>query len=131
MYKFFELKQFVHSKDCFPITAINHWLHFSPCTSPGCLHSVVWASPSPTRKPRFPHWSPPGFVLCICAKPAQSCPTLCDPVDCSPAGSSVHGILQATVLECVAISSPRGSSRPRDRSCTSCVSCAGRRILHR
>ena len=35
---------------------------------------------------------------------AQSCPTLCDPVDCSPPSSSVHGILQARVLECVAIS---------------------------
>ena len=35
---------------------------------------------------------------------AQSCPTLCDPVDCSPPGSSVHGILQARILEWVAIS---------------------------
>ena len=34
---------------------------------------------------------------------AQSCPTLCDPMDCSPPGSSVHGILQARILECVAI----------------------------
>ena len=35
---------------------------------------------------------------------AQLCPTLCDPMDCSLPGSSVHGILQASVLECVAIS---------------------------
>ena len=35
---------------------------------------------------------------------AQSCPTLCDPVDCSPPGSSIHGILQARILEWVAIS---------------------------
>ena len=42
--------------------------------------------------------------------------TLCDPVDCSPSGSSVHGILQARVLEWVAISFSRGSSRPRDRT---------------
>ena len=41
---------------------------------------------------------------------AQSCPTLCDPVDCSPPGSSVHGIPQARVLEWVAISFSRGSS---------------------
>ena len=41
---------------------------------------------------------------------AQSCPTLCDPMDCSPPGSSVHGIFQARVLECVAISFSRGSS---------------------
>ena len=44
----------------------------------------------------------------------QSCPTLCDPMDCSPPGSSVHGILQARILEWVAISFSRGSSRPRD-----------------
>ena len=45
---------------------------------------------------------------------AQSCVTLCDPIDCSPPGSSVHGILQARMLEWVAISFSRGSSRPRD-----------------
>ena len=45
---------------------------------------------------------------------AQSCPTLCDPMDCSPPGSSVHGILQARILEWVAISSSRRSSQPRD-----------------
>ena len=47
---------------------------------------------------------------------AQSCPTLCDPVDCSPPGSSVHGILQARILEWVAISFSRGSSWPRDQT---------------
>ena len=47
---------------------------------------------------------------------AQSCPTLCDPVDCSPPDSSIHGILQARVLEWVAISFSRGSFRPRDRT---------------
>ena len=45
---------------------------------------------------------------------AQSCPTLCDPVDCSLPGSSVHGILQARILEWVTISFSRGSSRPGD-----------------
>ena len=44
----------------------------------------------------------------------QLCPTLCDPMDCSLLGSSLHGILQARVLEWVAISFSRGSSRPRD-----------------
>ena len=43
-----------------------------------------------------------------------SCPTLCDPVDCSPPGSSVHGILQARILEGVALPFSKGSSRPRD-----------------
>ena len=47
---------------------------------------------------------------------AQSCPTLCDPIDCSLPGSSVHGIFQAIVLEWVAISFSRGSSRPRART---------------
>ena len=46
----------------------------------------------------------------------QSCPTLCDPVDCSPPGSSVHGILQARILEWVAISFSWGSSPARDRT---------------
>ena len=52
--------------------------------------------------------------MCVCAQSLQSCPTLCDPRDCSPPGSSVHGILQARKLEWVAISSSRGSSQLRD-----------------
>ena len=44
----------------------------------------------------------------------QLCPTLCDPMDCSPPGSSLHGILQAKILEWVALPSSRGSSQPRD-----------------
>ena len=47
---------------------------------------------------------------------AQSCLTLCNPMDFSPPGSSIHGILQARVLEWVAISFSRGSSQPRDRT---------------
>ena len=43
---------------------------------------------------------------------AQSCHTLCDPMDCSPPGSYVHGIFQARILEWVAISFSRGSSDP-------------------
>ena len=46
----------------------------------------------------------------------QSCPTLCDPIDCSLPGCSVHGILQAKILEWVAISHSRRSSQPRDQS---------------
>jgi len=45
---------------------------------------------------------------------AQSCPTLCDPMDCSLPGSSVHGILQARILEWVAIPFSRGSSQSKD-----------------
>ena len=53
----------------------------------------------------------------------QSCPTLCDPMDCSPPGSSVHGIFQARILEWVAISSCSESFQPKDRTHISCVSC--------
>ena len=52
---------------------------------------------------------------------AQLCPTLCDPMDCSPSGSSVHGILQARILEWVAISFSRGSSRPWDQTWVFCI----------
>ena len=47
---------------------------------------------------------------------AQSCPTLCDPMDCNLPSSSVHGIFQAIVLEWIAISFSRGSSQPRDQT---------------
>ena len=52
----------------------------------------------------------------------QSCPTLCDPMDCSPPGFSVYGILQARMLEWVAIPFSRGSSQPRDWTQVSCIS---------
>ena len=51
-------------------------------------------------------------------------------MDCGTPGSSVHGILQARVLEWVAISFSRGSSRPGDRTCVSCDSCIGRQVLY-
>ena len=51
----------------------------------------------------------------------QSCPTLCDPMDYSPPGSSVHGILQARIMQWVAIFFSRGSSRPRDQIWFSCI----------
>ena len=68
-------------------------------------------------------------ALC-CAFITQSCPTLCDPVDCSPPGSSVHGILQARILEWVAVPSSRGSSQPRNQTCFAYISCIGRRVLY-
>ena len=55
--------------------------------------------------------------LCVCV--AQSCPTLCDPMQCSPPGSSVHGILQARTLEWIVISSSSGFSGSRNRSLVS------------
>ena len=71
-----------------------------------------------------------GLAGSVCAQSLQSCPTLCDPMDCSLPGSSVHGILQARILEWVAMPSSRGSSRPRDRTQVSHVSCTGRQILY-
>ena len=54
------------------------------------------------------------WPVCSHAKSLQSCLTLCDPMDCNPPGSSVHGILQARMLEWVAMPSSRGSSRERN-----------------
>ena len=54
--------------------------------------------------------------MCVCAKSLQSRPTLCDLMVCSLPDSSVHGILQARILEWVSVPSSRGSSQPRDRT---------------
>ena len=62
--------------------------------------------------------------MCMCVLLAQWCPTLCDPMDCSPPGSSVHEISQARILEWAAIPFSRGSSRPRDQTQVSWI--AGR-----
>ena len=57
----------------------------------------------------------------MCVLVTKSCMTLCDPMDCILPGSSLHGILQATVLEWVAISFSRGSFQPRDQTRVSCT----------
>ena len=67
---------------------------------------------------------------CLACIHAQSYPVLGSPIDCSPPGSSVHGILQARALEWVAISSSRGFFWPRDQTHISCVSCIRRQILY-
>ena len=67
-------------------------------------------------------------LLCTCLRVkvliAQLCLTLCHPMDCSPPCSSVHGILQARILEWVAMPSSRASFQPRDQTPVSCI--AGR-----
>ena len=68
--------------------------------------------------------------VCMCAESLQSCQTRCNPTDCSPPDSSVHGILQARILEWIAISSSRGSSWPRDQTRIFYVSCMGSWILY-
>ena len=67
--------------------------------------------------------------LCVRAKSLQSCLTLCNPMDCSPPASSVHVILQARILEWVAVPSSRGSSLPRDGNWVSCSSCIAARLF--
>ena len=67
------------------------------------------------------------IYLQVRAQTLQLCLTLCDPVDCSPQRSSVHEILQARILEWVAISFSKGSSQPEDQTH---ISCAGRRVLY-
>ena len=68
------------------------------------------------------------MCVCVCmhVKSLQLCPTLCDPVDCSPSDSCVHEILQAGILERLATPSSRESSRPRNRTHISRI--AGRRF---
>ena len=97
-------------------------------------HLLLWSPVGPVttcwfRRHRLGgRYSPilPNGKGCACER-AQSCPTLCDPMDCSPPGSSVHGILQARILEWVAISFSRASSWTGDWTCISCI---GRRILY-
>ena len=66
-----------------------------------------------TQMPRKANQSPQNEVWCVLV--TQSCLTLCIPMDCSPPGSSVCGILQARILEWVAIPFSRGSSQPRNQ----------------
>ena len=62
------------------------------------------------------------LLICRCCYlVTKLCPILCDPMDCSPPGSSAHGICQARILEWVAISFCRGSSHSRDQICVSCL----------
>ena len=81
---------------------------------------TVWLLSLRIRHLKFIH-----VFLCVLSRP-----TLCDPMDCSLPGSSVHEILQARIPEWVAISSSRGFSPPTDWTHISCVSCIGRWILY-
>ena len=86
-----------------------------PAHLTGCHHMLIWS-----------HCP----CVCVCAKSLQLCPTLCNPMDCSPPGSSVHRILQTGILERVTMLSSRGSFQPRDRTCISYVPCIGRLALY-
>ena len=73
------------------------------------------------------HIKPLGAELCSVA---QSCLMLCDPINCSLPCSSIHGMLQAGILERIAISYSRGSTWPRDWTCVSCISWFGKWIFY-
>ena len=73
---------------------------------------TISPSPQPGRLSLTHHWLEECHIRW--GEIAESCPTLCDPVDCNLLGFSVHGILQARILEWIAISFSRGSSWPRD-----------------
>ena len=70
------------------------------------------------------------ILMCVYAKLLQSCLTLCNSMDYNLLGSSVHGILQARILEWVAMPASRGSSWLIDRTEVSYVACIGRWVLY-
>ena len=70
------------------------------------------------------------MYACVHAQSLQSNLTLCEPMDCGPPGSSVHGILQARILEWVAMPSSRGSFWLKDWTRVSYISCTGRWVLY-
>ena len=84
---------------------------FQSPAHPGWIGQAMTTYVPTTHHPPCPEWS----------EVAQSCPTLCDPMDSSLPGSAVHGIFQARILEWTAISFSRGSSQPRDRTRVSCI----------
>ena len=111
------------------------WAAISPTTWPSWPRDQTWVSSVSCIAGRFfTHWAIGEacvcVCLCVCIKSLQSCLTLCDLMDRSPADSSVHGILQARLLEWVAISFSRGSSWTRDRTCVSQVYCIDLWVLY-
>ena len=93
-------------------------LRSCPLRSDGYLLCWLWSYHFFSNSPSCPscllkaELCLPEYSACLHAKSLQSCLTLCGPMDCSPPGSSVHGILQARILEWVAVSSFRGSLGP-------------------
>ena len=71
-----------------------------------------------------------GHACWVASLSANLCLTFCDPMSCSPPDSSVHGVLQAKILELVAMPSSRGSSQTRDQTPVFYVSCIGRQVLY-
>ena len=110
---FWELET-LRSGSCLLLCLLGHWGQCYLCSE---MHGVYLLGVCVSS------------VICLCSV-AQSYLTLCDPMDCSPPCSSVHGIFQVRILEWVAISYPRGPSWIRDRTHIFCVSWTGRQILY-
>ena len=116
------------------------WVRKMPCRKkwqltpvflPGKSHgqrSLVGYNPRNPKKMRQD--SATGQHMCVHAKFLQSRWPLCNPMDGSPPGSSVHGILQARILDWIATPFSRESSWPRDLTCVSYVSCIGKQVLY-
>ena len=104
------------------ITTIHYWT-----SSPGQCNQIRKINGMHNRK-----WED-SFYSCVhvwvCAKSLQLCLIPCDPMACSPSGSSVHGILQAGILEWAVMTFCMGSCQPRDQTHIFFVSCIGRQVL--
>ena len=109
-------------------------LHWSITTKDNKDHVMIFSACFPVfnlkslqRKHIF-HMFSQRIRICMHPKSLQLCPALCDPVDCGPLGSSLHGILQARILVWIAIPSSRDFTDPGIQS--SYVSCVGRQVLY-
>ena len=102
----------------------SQWCHPTILLSVVPFSSCLQSSPTSGSSPLSQFFASNGQNIIVKVKSesevVQSCPTLCDPMDCSLPGSSVHEILQARILEWIAISFSRESSRPRDRTWVFC-----------
>ena len=120
------------------MTPVSMKMLCRPSTWISTSWSLLWTKPLPPLcLSKMGHLTPPSnlyshfiskaqgksFSLQPVCLVIQSCLTLCKPMNCSPSDASVHVISQARTLEQVAISFSRGSSRPRDQTHVTCVSC--------
>ena len=96
------------------MNSFKHFLNFKITDSEEVVKEVLCPHPPVSPSGDLLPWY--CVYMYIVSELAQSCPTRSDPMGCSLPGSSVHGIFQARVLESVAISFSRGSSRPRDQT---------------
>ena len=128
--EFYELKSLRNSSTCISVFFFFFFLLFLNLVNSHfffflrflyiCVHRVYW--PIDFAISFFL------LYLFMCTKSLQSCLTVCDPMDCSPPGSSVHGILKCAGVGWHFLL--HVSSRPRDWAHFSYVSCFGRQVLH-